>query len=312
MNLATHRREMSVAITYAILLAALAAIEPRFFRPEHLRTYLVGNASILMVAVGVMLAILARQIDLSVGSQFAIAGVVAGLLSQVGLPIPVVVTLTVGVGALMGAINGALVAIAGLPSIVATLATLVIGREGLRYAREGAFVRDLAPDFQWFGLGQNWGSLLILGSSLAVAGLASLFLHRSNPGRALYAVGSEAEAARLLGLGPRRVTFTAFVACGALTALGSLLNASRFVEVDPNAGNGLELGVIAAVVVGGTSINGGRGTVVGTLMGVLLLNAIGPALVFVGLEPHWERAFQGLVILLAVASDAFERRGSSR
>lgn len=305
-------RELLVGIAYIALLLILAAFDPGFFRPSHLRTYLVGNASLLVAALGTMLVVQTRQIDISVGSQFAIAGVAAGLLSRTGLPIGAVVPLTVAIGAGMGAINGALVAIAGLPSIVATLATLVIGREGLRFALEGAFVRDLGADFQWFGLTQGGGTWSILAAAVAVVGLGGAFLTRTNPGRALYAVGSDPEGARLLGLGPGRVTFAAFVACGALTALASLLSAVRFVEVDPNAGNGLELGLIAAVVVGGTSINGGRGTVLGTVLGVLLLYAIGPALVFLGFEPQWERAIQGLVILLAVSIDAFGRRRPPR
>lgn len=304
-----YRREAWVVLAFAALLAALAVTEPRFFRPEHLRSYLVANASMVAAAVGMTFVILTRQIDISVGSQFAIAGVAAGLLAREGAPIGLVVPLTLVVGAGLGAVNGALVAGAGLPSIVATLATLVIGREGLRYAREGAFVRDMPADWQWFGVGQGRGSLLVTVVAVGCVVVAGLAMRYTAAGRSVLAVGSDAEAARLLGLRPRRVTFAAFVLCGVLTALASLLSAVRFVEVDPNAGNGLELGLIAAVVVGGTAISGGRGTMVGTLVGVLLLGTIGPALVFFGLEPQWERAVQGLVILGAVASDAFDRRG---
>ena len=123
----------------------------------------------------------------------------------------------------------------------------------------------------------------------------------------MYATGSDPEAARLAGIRPRRVVFSVFVTMGALAGLAALLNAVRFADVDPNAGTGLELQVIAAVVVGGVAISGGRGTLLGSLIGVALLGSIGRALVFLHVSAQWEKAIQGLIILLAVATDAFSR-----
>ena len=122
-------------------------------------------------------------------------------------------------------------------------------------------------------------------------------------GRAVYAVGSDNEAARLAGIEPTRVTFLVFMLMGALVGLASLLNAVRFSTVPSNAGVGLELKAIAAVVVGGTAITGGRGTLIGTLIGVALLGTIGTALTFIGINPFWEKAIQGAIILAALASD---------
>ncbi len=302
-----HRRELSVACAFGAILLVLLALAPRFFGAGQITNVMVGNAPVLVAAVGMTLVILCRQIDISIGAQFSICGVVAGLLAEAGLPIAALIPITLLVGALLGAINGAFVAGLGLPSIVVTLATLVIGRESLRYAREGEFVRNLPDGFQWFGAGQDGGSLLIVATSLIVFVSTAGMLRNLAAGRALYATGSDPEAARLAGIRPRAVVFNAFVAMGTFSALAALLNAVRFADVDPNAGNGLELQVIAAVVVGGTAISGGRGTLVGTLIGVALLATIGPALVFLGIRPQWEKAIQGLIILLAVASDAFER-----
>jgi len=304
-----HRRELSVAAAFVLLLAALAAFAPRFYRPDQLRGFVVGNASVLVAAVGMTMVILCRQIDISIGSQFSICGVVAGLLAREGVPMPLVVLATVLAGAGMGALNGLFVAGAGLPSIVVTLATFEIGRESLRYLREGDFVRGLPPGFQWFGAGQSAGSGVVVAVTAAVFVVAAWSLRHLAIGRAAYATGSEPEAARLAGLRPRRVVFGAFVVMGALAGLAALLNAVRFAEVDPNAGVGLEMQVIAAVVVGGTAISGGRGTPIGSLLGVLLLATVGPALVFFGVRPQWERAIQGLIILVAVASDALDRGG---
>ncbi|HKI19479.1 MAG TPA: ABC transporter permease, partial [Isosphaeraceae bacterium] len=269
----------------------------------------VSKASVLVAAVGMTLVILCRHIDISIGSIFSICGVVAGLLSRAGLNMAVVGLGTLLAGSSLGAVNGALVARLGLPSIVATLATLVIWREGLRYAREGEFVRNLPPGFQWFGAGQAMGQWLVVAVALGVFFAFSWGLRHLAVGRAFYATGSDPEAARLAGIRPRGVVFGAFVAAGALAGLAALLNAVRFADVDPNAGMGLELQVIAAVVVGGVAISGGRGSLAGSLIGVALLGSIGPALVFLHAEPQWEKAIQGLVILLAVASDALFREG---
>jgi rhamnose transport system permease protein len=122
-------------------------------------------------------------------------------------------------------------------------------------------------------------------------------------GRAIYATGSDAEAARLAGMRPKLVVFGVFVTMGALAGLSALLSGVQFVMIYPKDGEGLEIQAIAAVVVGGTAISGGRGSLAGSLIGVLLLGSIGPALTFLGIPPQWEKAIQGLVILLAVASD---------
>jgi rhamnose transport system permease protein len=307
--IARYRRELSVAAAYAMLLALMAVRAPRFFRPEQISAFVVSNAAVLVAAVGMTLVILCRHIDISIGSQFSICGVVAGLLARAGLPIPLAALGAVAAGGGMGAINGALIAGLGLPSIVVTLATLVIGRESLRFLREGEFVRNLPPSFQWFGAGQATGQWLVVAIALVIFLSFAWSMRNLAAGRAIYATGSDPEAARLAAIRPRRVVFSVFMIMGALSGLTALLNAVRFVDVDPNAGTGLELQVIAAVVVGGVAISGGRGTLVGTLIGVALLGSIGPALVYLETKPQWEKAIQGLIILLAVASDALYREG---
>jgi rhamnose transport system permease protein len=317
--IARYRRELSVAVAYAAMLLLLAVAAPRFYQPEQLRAFVVSSAAVLVAAVGMTLVILCRQIDISIGSIFSICGVVAGLLAQARMPIGLVALGALAAGAGMGAINGALVARLGLPSIVVTLATLVIGRESLRYVREGEFVRNLPRGFQWFGASQATGQWLVVTIALLVFAVFAWGMTYVAAGRAVYATGSDPEAARLAGIRPRRVVFAVFVVMGALAGLAALLNAVRFADVDPNAGVGLELQVIAAVVVGGVAISGGRGTLAGSLIGVALLGSIGPALVFLGTnlpaglewlgKPQWEKAIQGLIILLAVAADALYREG---
>ena len=307
---ARYRREIGVAAALVLLLAVLAVAAPSFFRLANLRDLLVANAPVLVAAVGMTLVILARQIDISIGSQFAISGVVAGLLAKTGLPMAVVTVGVMAGGALMGALNGALVAGLGLPAIVVTLATMVVLREGLRWRTEGVWIEDLPAGFQWFGLGQAGGRVAIVVAALLVFAAFAWGLRALAAGRSVYAAGSDPEAARLVGIHPRRVVFATFVFMGGLTGLAALLTSIQFIDVQTNSGVGLEMKVIAAVVVGGTAISGGRGSLGGTLLGVALLGAIGPALTFLGTDAYWERALQGLVILLAVAADAFRRRSA--
>lgn len=302
------RRVVSVALTIAALSAVLAGTAPGFFSRENLSDLLLGSLPVLIVAMGTTLVILTGEIDISVGSVFAICGIVAGLLAQAGVPMPGTILLTAMAGAVLGALNGVLVAYAALPSIVVTLATMVALRDGLRWATEGAWVQNLPADFQWFGLSQAAYPYVAGGVAAALQLSLSYILRHIAAGRAVYATGSDPDAARLAGLNTALVKSAVFTIAGALTGLGALLNAVRFNQIPSNAGIGLEMKVIAAVVVGGVGIRGGRGTLTGTLLGLVLLAMIGPALVFLGINAYWERAMQGAIILTAVALDAWRAR----
>ncbi len=304
--MARYRRELSVALAYAILLVLLAVRAPLFFQGDKLLSILVTSAPVLVAAVGMTLVILTRHIDISIGSQFSLCAVAAGLLAQARLPMPLVVLATISIGAMLGAINGVLVAGLRLPSIVVTLATMVILRESLRWWRQGESVKNLPADFQWFGLGQTGGQALMICVALAIFITMAWCLRQLAAGRAVYATGSDPDAAWLVGIRPGRVVFGVFVLMGALSGLAALLNASRFPQVDAGTGLGMELEVITAVVVGGVAVSGGRGTLLGPMIGVLLLGTIGSALVFLGAEAYWAKAIQGAIILFAVSLDALK------
>lgn len=304
MNAARIPRAFPAAVAYAALLLITVLAAPSFYLAGNLRDLALNNAPLLIVAIGMTLVILVGEIDISVASQFAVLSVVAGELAKSGVPVPLVPLLLLVVGAAMGALNGLLVAGFGMPSIIVTLAMLVVWRDGLRWVTEGAWVQSLPADFQWLGLEPNVARWIIIGSALALFSVFSWGLRNLVLGRSLYAVGSDAEAARLAGIAPRRIRFGVFVLTGALVAVASFLNAIRFNAIPSNAGTGLELQAVAAVVVGGASITGGRADLVGTLIGVALLGSIGPALTFLGINPFWEKAVQGAIILAALASDA--------
>lgn len=308
----TYFRELSVAAALVVVLLALAVFAPAFYQPQPLLSLLTREAPTLVVACGMALVIISRQIDISVGSQFSVCSVCAGLLAARGWPIYLVLPASAACGAFLGALNGALVAGLRLPSIVVTLATMVTLRQGLNLVRQGEFV-NLPDGVQWLGLGQTAGQWLIVLTALGFLVAFGLGLRHLAAGRFVYAVGSDAEAARLAGLRPQLSTFLVFVLLGALTGLAAMMNVAQSPQVQPLSGSGLELKVIAAVVVGGVAISGGRGNLWGAFAGLLLLACVAPALTHLHVEAYWEKAIQGAIILLAVVADGLRsRKGGHR
>jgi rhamnose transport system permease protein len=302
-------RELSVAAALGLLLLALAIGAPNFFEWQPMLSRLTAQAPALVVAIGMTLVIVSRQIDISVGAQFGMCAVIAGILAAKGLSLAVVVPAAIAAGAVMGALNGVLVAWLRLPSIVVTLATLVTWKEALRLWQEGQLL-SLPDGTQWFGLAQRTGQLTLIGFALALLVVAAWMMRHLAAGRHVYAVGTDAEAARLAGIDPRRVTFGVFVLMGALTGLAAVMNVVQSPQVQPTCGEGLEMKVIAACVVGGVAVSGGRGRLWGVFPGLLLLANVNPALTYFHRPAYWEKAIQGLVILLAVMADGLRQRRS--
>src|SRR5262249_13456521 len=301
--IAKYKREVSAALAYLALLLLLGVMAPSFFSVSNWRDLIMNNAPVVIVATGMTLVILVAEIDISVGSQFAVCSVAAGWIAKTGMPAIPLVFCVLGIGAILGAMNGLLVAQLRLPSIIVTLATLVAWRDGLLWLTQGAWIQGLPINFQWFGLSQQSGEFVIATASLVLLLLFAWTLRNLGVGRAIYAVGSDHEAARLAGIASSKIVLGVFMTMGVLTALAAFLNAVRFSSIPSNSGLGLELKAIAAVVVGGTAISGGRGSLVGTLIGTALLGTIGTALPFLGINPFWEKAIQGAIILAALSSD---------
>ncbi len=307
------RREFAGSVTLVCFLLFLALTAPSFYSAGNLRDLALSNISVLIVAAGATFVIVLAEIDISVGSMFAVCAVCCGVFAKAGVPMFLMPIAGMAAGALLGAVNGALVSSLKAPSIVVTLATMIALREALNWITQGAWVQNLPSKFQWFGLPQSQGEVLLFG----ITGITILLMWWASRKlmlvRAVYAVGSNSDAARLLGINTQAIVFGVFLLSGILTGLAAALNSVRFSEVPANTGLGLELKAIAAVVVGGTPITGGKGSLAGTVAGVALMGSIGPALTFLRIDPYWEKAFQGAVILVAVLFDALgSRRGRSQ
>ncbi|HEU4634832.1 MAG TPA: ABC transporter permease [Edaphobacter sp.] len=302
-----HRvRETALAATIVALLLLLGWRTTGFFTPANLVDLFLANLPTMMIAVGMTMVILTGEIDISVGSVFAICSVVMGECARTGLPMVVSLVIAIVAGALLGAVNGGLIAYVRIPSIVATLATMVALRDGLRWYTQGAWIQGLPQHFQWFGLSQSSFIGLCAAVVAVTVGLSAAGLNNLRIGREVIATGSNKAAAHMAGINTSRVVFGVFVLTGALTGLAAALNSVRFNQVPSNSGLGLELKVIAAVAVGGAAITGGSATITGTVLGVVLLSGIGSALTFLGINAYWEKAIQGGIILIAVAVDALQ------
>lgn len=300
-------REITVAIALALLILSLAIFAPHFFQAQPLVSRLTSQMPALVAAVGIALVIISRQIDISIGAQFSMCAIVAGVTASAGFPLGIAILAALVTGALMGAVNGVLVAYLGLPSIVVTLATMVTWQEALRLWQQGRLLA-LPNGIQWFGLSQQVGQIVVISVAFTLVVGAAWAMKNLSGGRQIYAIGTDAEAARLAGIDPKRTTFRVFVLMGLLTGLAAVLNLVQSPQVQPNCGDGLDLKTIAAVVVGGVAISGGRGTMWGVLLGMLLLANVNPALTHFHQPPYWEKAIQGLVILLAVVADGLRSR----
>jgi rhamnose transport system permease protein len=305
-----HRREITLTLVIAGLALVLAAVAPGYFARENLGDLFLANMPVLVVAMGMTLVILTGNIDISVGSVFAICSVVAGAVAKSSGSMALAGVVACATGAALGGLNGSLVAYLRMPSIVVTLATMVALRDALRWWTQGAWVQDLPRGFQWFGLPQVAYPVVACASVILLQSCTAWVMRSVAAGRVVYATGSNEDAARLAGFNTARVKLAVFVAAGAFTGVAALLNSVRFNQIPSNAGIGLELKVIAAAIVGGAAIRGGEGRFTGTLLGVVLLGAIGPALTFLGVSAYWERALQGAIILAAVTIDALRERRS--
>jgi rhamnose transport system permease protein len=298
-----YKRELAAGLALLVLLAVVSLVAPSFFTTANLGDLALNNAPLLLVATGMTLVILVGQIDISVGSQFAVVSVAVGLLAKAGVPVLFLFPSALVLGVSLGAVNGRLVGRQGLPTNIVTHAMLVAWRDALRWSTQGAWVQDRPGGFPWLGLGQTAGRCSIVAVALGTLGGLAWALRNLGAGRAVYAVGSDREAARLAGIEPGPVVFWVFVSMGAMKGVAAFLNAIRFSAIPSNKGVDLELKAVAPVDEGRTAIRGGRGTNVGTQVVASQLVNMGPALTFAGINPFWEKAVQGTIILAALGSD---------
>ncbi|WBU39251.1 ABC transporter permease subunit [Homoserinibacter sp. YIM 151385] len=301
--------QLGVGVALIALIALMAIIAPYFWTVQNLVEVARQVSAIAILAAGGTFVILTAGIDLSVGSALGVAAMVAIVASDQSLPAVASILLALAAGALIGAINGVFVARFALPAFIVTLAALTYLRGVVYVGTGGTTLIPAQVEYSWIGqagvLGIPYAVII-----MAIVYLAGWFLlNRTVFGRQLYAIGGNAEAARLSGIPVRRVIMATYVISGLCAGIAGLIVASRLESAVPDLGSGYELNAIAAIVLGGTSLMGGRGSLIGTLIGALFIAVLSNGMTLMNVQSFYQQIIMGVVILAAVLIDRLRRRG---
>lgn len=313
-------RSFGIVAVFLVICVAFAVSSEYFMTVDNWRNLLRQSSINAILAIGVTFVILAGGIDLSVGSVMALCGMVVGSLvtsstlhagwfagsveaGSILQTVPIACTIGLLAGAVLGALNGVLVAGLGLPAFVATLGMLSMARGMTLIYSDGRPIPNLSPDFRWLGAGDVVGIPVPVLVLVIVFALSYIALKATTWGRYIYAVGGSEKAARTCGVPTRLIIASSYVACGVLAALAGLILTARTTAALPQAGVGYELDAIAAVVIGGASLAGGRGSLVGTLVGALIIGTINNGMDLLGVSSYYQQLLKGLIIVIAVAVD---------
>jgi len=305
-----NQQETVLFAAFCVVFGWVGSVNRGFLEFSNFIDMLYNCSYIGVAAIGMTMIILCGHIDISIGAALGVCATVAGKLAVAGVPLAIVFPATILAGGIIGLVNGLLVAYGRIPAIVTTLGMASILKGSLILSTGGRWIYGLPPGFaisrtSLLGIPVPIFTLILFGVAFA------LWLKYSAKGRELYAVGGNAEAARLSGISERQVTIQVFVMNGLLVGLAAILYATNFTAIQSNVAPGFELTVITAAVIGGVSILGGTGNVVGALLGALLLQTIGTALVFLHIRAEWFLTVQGSLILLTILLDVFRRRQTS-
>ena len=301
------RRETILCVMLVVGSSLFDLVHPAFLSLANVQQMLSGVAVVAIVGIGMTLVIVTGGIDVSVGSTLALCMLVSGRIMVAGGGVLLSIAGAVVAGIVVGSINGALIGYGRVHPIIVTLGTLNAIRAvhiwllGPQWLTPPPVAKDLVAD-SVFGLPAPWCAVVVLGV------LAAYFVSRRPLGRAIYAIGGNFEAARLAGTNVKFVTLFVYATMGALVGLASFIQLGQSGTIQPNAGVGLELGAIAATVIGGASVLGGRGTVLGAIVGALLVECVHNALVTIGTISLLEGLVVGVLILIAVGADVLQHR----
>jgi ribose transport system permease protein len=310
----TRIKELNILLALIFLCAVLSVSSPYFLTANNALGVARAFTLTAIAAIGQTMVIITGGIDLSVGSVIGLSGLSTGMLLGIGWPLVPSVMAGLTVGTLFGACNGLLITRVGLPPFIATLGTLSIGR-GLIYVLTKGYPVTVPREEELLRvIGQGYVGIVPVPVIIMVVItiLATLFLSKTTLGRYIYAVGGNEEAARLAGINVNRVKMFVYTMSGFLASVSGIILMSRLVSAQPNAGLGQELPVIAASIIGGTSLLGGEGTVIGAVLGAAIIGVVDNGIVLLGIDPYAQQVITGAVVLLAVTVDIWQKRREQR
>jgi ribose transport system permease protein len=305
-------REFALIIMIVCVGVGLELYTGRFATVRNVNAISLGIATSAIIVFGMTAALVSGGFDLSVGSVFALGGITAAYMMDAGYAIPVAMLCGVGAGVLTGMINGLLVTVAGINPFITTLGMLGIARGTSLAITSGLPIAGLPEDFLILGQDKTFGIHNLILIALAIIFIGDILMRRFTLFRQLYYVGGNEEAARLSGINVNLVKLGVFMLSGTLAALAGVLSISRFSVADPGSGTGEELRIIAACIIGGCSLSGGKGTVIGGLLGLIFVGLINNAMVLLRIEVYYQQLTMGAVLLLAVGFDTLSQRWQSR
>jgi ribose/xylose/arabinose/galactoside ABC-type transport system permease subunit len=294
-----------------LLLIVVGLLNIRFIADRNIADILQGNAYIAVAAIGMSMVIISGNIDISVGSLIGVLATISGMMVVSGYPVWLSWLAPLLIGALVGAFNGFLVAYMRIPSIIVTLGMLSILKGGLIFVTGGTRITGMPPEYSLAQMRPLDIPMPVI-IMIALTALVAYWLRYSPAGRSIYAVGGNREAARLSGINDRGVVMQVFILNGVFVGIASVMYATQLSVIQATVPPNLELSIITAAVVGGVSILGGTGTVIGAALAAVLLNMIRSAMVFINVSPFWLQAVQGILILVTVLVDIVRRRRQVR
>ena len=302
-------REIFMVILILVMSIAMSILSPHFLDVGNFLAIARGFSMEALVVVGMSTLLIAGAFDLSVGSIMALSGIAAAMLIRTGeVPYVVAVLGGLGVGLLSGTINGIVVTRIKVNPLIATLGMMSVARGVALGITEGRPVINIPADFAFIGQGSVLGVPLIIIYMLVIVVIADVLVRRGRAFRQLYYVGSSEKAARLSGINVDRVVFLAYIAAGLLTALAGVISMARLTSGVPTAFAGVELRIIAACVIGGMSLSGGEGTIIGAILGLIFMALVTNALTLFGVSIYWEGVVTGTILTAAVSFDMLSRR----
>ena len=304
----TKVREFALLVFIVVLALILSVTSSSFASTGNLIAVALGLASSGIVATGMLVTLAAGGVDLSVGSVLALGGVIAAVAVNAGVPVPLAFVLAILCGSLIGLINGLLITRVGINPLITTLGTMGIARGAAYVITQGSPIGGLPDSFGYVGQNDFLGLPLPVWVLAAVVLIADFLMRRLAWARQVYYVGGNEAAARLSGIAADRVKLRVSVICSTLAALAGVLSASRFSVAAPSEGLGIELIAIAGGVIGGASLAGGQGRVLGAFLGVLLVAMVNNAMVLYQVPVYWQQMVSGSILLVAVTSDILSQQ----
>lgn len=300
-------RELTLIVLIAVIIITMSWLSPYFFSAANFRAVAVGMTPNAIIVIGMAILLASGGFDLSVGSVMALSSTVVAMLLLDGMSIPMATTCGILMGAAAGFANGVLVTGFGINPLIATLGTMSITRGIALVLTEGFSLSSLPPEFAWVGKATLGGIPMLVVLTLVLVTVFDLAVRHTRFFRQVYFIGANEKAAMLSGIHVNRVRIIAYVLTGMLAALAGVLLASRLMSGTPTAGNGIELQVLAAAVIGGASLRGGEGTILGAFLGVVFVALINNSMTMLAVSVYWQMIVIGAVLVSAVALDMLIR-----